>query len=1087
MPKDIRSFFTSAPGKASSDGAGKTASKATASAEKQKTAKGRDASPEKKRAIDLSDEPEEEKPAAKRSRHFDSRDSKKPPAAAQKQKAPAKTASKATAAASPKGKKPATTQSPSKVAEKTGSKREDVGRAARKKAIVIASSSDDDEDDGEEESEASSEDEVPSDDSDSGDIDVDLSEEADEVMPAKKSRSGAAASKAKPPASAKKSTPAAKAAADTSAAQPSGRKMPPSLANASTAAPKEAAKPSASQASQPSPKKPASSRSAKKADKGPPEDPLAKAAQEAVDAAVRKLPAEDQLSFTVMEEGGYDARGGGDPPPPNHGQKDLPRGHPDCLAGKTFVVTGVLDSLYRSEAEDLIKRHSGRVTGSVSGRTTFLLVGQNCGNSKTRQAREKGTKLIDEDGLFSLIMATKEPKDPSPPPSAAAAPEASLAASSRPSAAAAAVSRPQAGSAAKSAAAKGKHPAGSAGSQLWVDRHKPQSSAELVGNGTVISTLRQWLKDWTKVHLQHQAPSDTKGKGMGTKQRDLTKKAVLLSGPPGIGKTSSALIITREAGYEAVEVNASDTRNKADASTTKGMGGKLANTIKELLDNSSLGGAGRKVCLVMDEVDGMSGGDRGGVQELIKAIAKSKLPIIAICNDRYNQKLRSLRNHCLELEYRKPTRQQIAKRMGEICHKEGLSVNSTTLEALAEGSNMDIRLVLGQLQMVRLRARALSYDDVKANKASGKDADMSPFEAARKLLASESERMSLGDRVDCVFQDMDLVPLLIQENYLNHRPNIARDESTRLRAIAKAADAFSMGDIVNRAVRQYGNWGLMPFAAMVGSVLPACYMRGMRESFNMYPGEPNFPRFTAWLGNNSSSTKQKRLLGELHTRMAASGGLETDRTALRTSYLPLLRNALTQPLVREEKEGIEPVIQLMQDYCIGREDLDFVLDVTKFKTQAKWGEDPFKGVPAQVKSAFTRQFNQQAQAPRCNTMVEDFKKGRKGKRGAAGAAAAEDADEEGLGGGDPEMEAQAKANKPPSQQEEEEEDELDPEVAKRKAKQLARKGITFQAKEDPKAKGGKRASGAGSRGGQGASKRGRGSAGTPRGASRGRK
>ena len=46
--------------------------------------------------------------------------------------------------------------------------------------------------------------------------------------------------------------------------------------------------------------------------------------------------------------------------------------------------------------------------------------------------------------------------------------------------------------------------------------------------------------------------------------------------------------------------------------------------------------------------------------------------------------------------------------------------------------------------------------------AVGKDAEMSPFEAARRLLSSESERMSMGDRVDCVFQDMDLVPLLVQ-------------------------------------------------------------------------------------------------------------------------------------------------------------------------------------------------------------------------------------------------------------------------------------------------------------------------------------
>ena len=66
--------------------------------------------------------------------------------------------------------------------------------------------------------------------------------------------------------------------------------------------------------------------------------------------------------------------------------QDKPLGHPNCLKGKTFVITGTLDSLYRGEAEDYIKRHSGRVTGSVSGKTDFLLVGENSGNSKVNQA-----------------------------------------------------------------------------------------------------------------------------------------------------------------------------------------------------------------------------------------------------------------------------------------------------------------------------------------------------------------------------------------------------------------------------------------------------------------------------------------------------------------------------------------------------------------------------------------------------------------------------------------------------------------------------------------------------------------------------
>lgn len=69
-------------------------------------------------------------------------------------------------------------------------------------------------------------------------------------------------------------------------------------------------------------------------------------------------------------------------------------------------------------------------------------------------------------------------------------------------------------------------------------------------------------------------------------------------------------------------------------------------------------------------------------------------------------------------------------------------------------------MMLGQLQMHRLRASSMSYDQVKAG--AQKDMDKSPFDCARKLLSIESSGLSMGDRLDCVFQDMDLVPLLVQ-------------------------------------------------------------------------------------------------------------------------------------------------------------------------------------------------------------------------------------------------------------------------------------------------------------------------------------
>eukprot|EP00879_Flechtneria_rotunda_P033739 GHRR01037467.1.p1 GENE.GHRR01037467.1~~GHRR01037467.1.p1 ORF type:complete len:104 (-),score=32.00 GHRR01037467.1:468-779(-) len=82
------------------------------------------------------------------------------------------------------------------------------------------------------------------------------------------------------------------------------------------------------------------------------------------------------------------------------------------------------------------------------------------------------------------------------------------------------------------------------GDTLWVDKYKPQSCSELVGNNTLVAILKQWLFQWEAVHLHGATAEQARGGGQG-KPKDMTKKAVLLSGPPGIGKTSSAHIIAK--------------------------------------------------------------------------------------------------------------------------------------------------------------------------------------------------------------------------------------------------------------------------------------------------------------------------------------------------------------------------------------------------------------------------------------------------------------------------------------------------------------------------------------------------------------
>lgn len=719
------------------------------------------------------------------------------------------------------------------------------------------------------------------------------------------------------------------------------------------------------------------------------QNPGAAEAIAAVDMAATKLPTdESELHITFIDPDFH-----GKPPdePANRDSKGPPPvGHPDAFAGKTFVISGVLDSMLRPEMEDYICKHGGKVTSAVSGKTSFLIVGQHTGRSKYNQAKAKNTKLITEDGVWSLVSASVPFKISTEEKNAPCIKDEE---DTKTLEKAVAPKSPRV----KDAPSTGEM-------QLWVDKWKPKNSSELIGNNQLINNLKSWLSQWEMVHMHGQQASNLAKRGKAVDH----KKAVLLSGSPGIGKTSAALIIARECGYEPIEVNASDTRSKSDSSVLKGIGGKLSNTIREMSTNASLNLQGsrnkQKLCLIMDEVDGMSAGDRGGVADLIQTIAKSKVPIIAICNDKYSTKLRSLRNHCLELDFRKPTAIQIQKRLGMICRSEGLNMNDATMNAVIQNANGgDIRLLLGQLQMIRRRTTLLSYDDV--SRSSSKDIEMSPFEASQRLLnVDPSHNLSFADQLDLVFQDPDLVPLLVQENYLNHRPQMATDATNRLAVIAKAADEFSGGDLVSRSVRQYQNWSLMPFACALGTVSPASYARGSRETFGLYPNEPNFPRFTAWLGQNSSHGKQKRILGEVHTNMLSSGNFHSDRTALRLDYCSTLKSSLVQPLLKLGKEGIPQVLALMNDYALKREDLDSIFDLTKFKTKSSWGEDVYKKVETAVKTAFTRTFNQQKMREKSGTALKTVKSKKRSVDEAFGDEGVNDIeeeedDDEGLGAG----------------------------------------------------------------------------------------
>ncbi|MAF34343.1 hypothetical protein CMO91_00685 [Candidatus Woesearchaeota archaeon] len=172
---------------------------------------------------------------------------------------------------------------------------------------------------------------------------------------------------------------------------------------------------------------------------------------------------------------------------------------------------------------------------------------------------------------------------------------------------------------------------------------------------------------------------------LGTYEKQ-KKRACLLHGPAGTGKTSSVYALANELGYEVIEVNSSDVRNKAQIQEVVGQ----AAFQQSLVASSKL--------LLIDEVDGIAGNaDRGGVQALAKIITQTPHPIIMTANKAFDKKLKSLRSKSLMIEYKEIPTTSIQAVLKGICQKHGIHHDETALHTLARTSCGDLRAALQDL------------------------------------------------------------------------------------------------------------------------------------------------------------------------------------------------------------------------------------------------------------------------------------------------------------------------------------------------------------------------------------------------------
>ncbi|OPJ71031.1 replication factor C subunit 1 [Patagioenas fasciata monilis] len=672
------------------------------------------------------------------------------------------------------------------------------------------------------------------------------------------------------------------------------------------------------------------------------------------------------------------------------GSKEIPQGAENCLEGLTFVITGVLECIERDEAKSLIERYGGKVTGNVSKKTNYLVMGRDCGQSKCEKASTLGTKVIDEDGLFDLIRTmpgkkskyelaaeTEGKKTESRPkrtPQKAEAGKRNLSPFKSEADNKKHKSSPEKRDAVKPVKKEAvrklmdfkrqtvekkqaPEPQGNLVSEikedgteklLWVDKYKPVTLKAIIGQQgeqSCANKLLRWLRNW---HRNASGDGQAKTNKTGGKDDGTGFKAALLSGPPGVGKTTTASLVCKELGYSYVELNASDTRSK----------NSLKEVVAESLDNTSIkdfcygtsSSVSGKHVLIMDEVDGMAGNeDRGGIQELIGLIRHTKIPIICMCNDRNHPKMRSLVHYCLDLRFQRPRLEQIKGAMMSIAFKEGLKIPPPAMQEIILAANQDIRQVLHNLNMWCAKDKSLTYDEAKTDASKAKkDIKLGPFDVVRKVFAAgeEASRMSLIDKSDLFFHDYSLAPLFVQENYVHVKPAAAGgDLKKHLVLLSRAADSICDGDIVDKQIRSKQNWNLLPTQAIYASVLPGELMRGYMSQFPVFP---------SWLGKFSSTGKHDRIIQELAMHMSLRA--QTCKQTVNMEYLSYLRDALVQPLKDFGADGVQEAIKLMDSYCLMKEDIDNIMEIST------WGgkPSPFSMLDPKVKAAFTRAYNKEA-------------------------------------------------------------------------------------------------------------------------------
>ncbi|MCK4647395.1 replication factor C large subunit [Candidatus Pacearchaeota archaeon] len=353
----------------------------------------------------------------------------------------------------------------------------------------------------------------------------------------------------------------------------------------------------------------------------------------------------------------------------------------------------------------------------------------------------------------------------------------------------------------------------------WTEKHRPKNFEEVKGQDEAIAKIKNFINNFS------QTPKG--GGGQGRWAGNL-KKALILYGPPGTGKTTLAYVVAQDTNSEIFELNASDLRNKA----------KLNEVLRPATEQKSL--IKQNKIILVDEVDGISKVDWGGITELISIINSTPYPIIITANDIWNKKLSSLRKKAELMQLKEINYKTVKDILITILRKENKFIENQILTNIAIKAKGDLRAAINDLQTIS----NLEYPSSVIFDERNKETDI--FNSLKQIFKNKPTNETL--------KIFDSVNMPIDEIILWMEENIPYEYEGK--ELAKAFDALSKTDVFKGRIYKQQYWRFLVYENILLSYGIAASKKNPKTGFTSYKKPTRILKI--WL-NNQRTIKKKSI------------------------------------------------------------------------------------------------------------------------------------------------------------------------------------------------------------------------------------